>query len=942
MRFPKIIALTAFVVYALTLSRGMTTSSMGLTAAVAGWDWQPMANHPLTWLLTLPLHLLPAAWAAIALNLFFAALAALVLGLLARCVELFPWDSPPDAKKPWGARLPMLLAVAVCGLEFSFWKEAVAATGEMTDLLLVTAAIWCLLEFRAAKEMRWLNAASLVWGLGMAENWMMLPALPLFVAALIALRKMRFFKLDFLLRMALWGLVGFSQYALLPLANWLAPHSTLGFGDAWLATLRSTSTILHTLYDKFWAQHQLLVFAMLLYFLVPALPCFLRLKTQTSGNLSPIDRFQVGIFQVLRVALLAACLWLAFDPVVGPREIVRQQLGITMPLLTFDLVNALGIAFLAGNLSFAAQVPPQRRSRGALQKIHSLLRRQAATLLAGICLVAGVGLIVRNLPAILSFNRQPLSSFGGLMARSLPTEGGIVLGDDLVKLTVLQAALAGSAQGQHWRVVNVRTLPSPKYRARLERQFPAGWSGNAKDGEMKLNDLLQLLDGLSRTNRIFFLQPHNGDRLFELFSPWPTGAVHELKRYVPGRFDGAALSPQEIADEEKFWDDAWRDDVSGLDRTDMRPSRLESFLSRHLAIQPARQDQNSQLAHWYSEALNDWGVSLQQAGQLPAARRRFEQALTLITNNVAAEMNLNGCTNLLAGQKLNPASPAQIEEKFRSIRQLQQFINLYGDFDEPGIRCFLGNSWLEAGWPRQAWQEFEHARTLAPDAITPQLAQAQIYSRYRLDAEVFKTVGRLRPLVTNSPAGQTLEIELAMLEAKSWISQTNQLQANKILENLLLAHPESPAFSDMVFKAYLAFGELTNALAMTDAELAKTPDNIAALNNRAALLIQARNAAAAIPVLDHAMMLTNIPSIRLNRAIAYLQVTNTVAAEKDYNLLLDAAVDQFNVHFGLAQIAVNRGDTNLAVQHYELCLTNAPAGGPRWREIRARLDALKH
>jgi len=941
MRFPKFVALTAFVFYALTLSRGVTLTSMALTAKVTGWDWIPMTSRPLTWLLTLPFHLLPAGWTAIALNLLSAAIAALTLGLLARCIALFPWDCPPDEKKPWVAKLPVLVGVAVCGFEYSFWQEATAATGEMTDLLLLTSAIWCLLEYRAEKEMRWLSAAALVWGLGMAENWLMLITLPLFVAALIALRGLRFFQRDFVLRMALLGLAGFSPFIVLPLVNWLAPHSPFKFGEAWLAAFQITRGVFQTLYYSFWLQHRLLVMAVVLYFMVPAMPCFLRLKTQTTGNLSPIDRFQVGMFRALRVALLLACLWLAFDPVIGPREIVRQQLGISMPLLTFDLVNALGIAFLAGNLLYEMQVPARRRSRGVLEKAASLLQRHAATLLAATCLVVVAGLVARNLPSILAFNRQTLVGFGGLMARSLPPEGGIVLGDNPMKLAMLQAALAGKADGRRWQVVNLKILPNAKYRAMLERRSPTGWPGGTNDGDLKPNEVVQLLDGLSHTNRIFYLSPHNGDLLFERFGPVPAGAMHELKGYAGYSFGSPPLSPQAIAGEEQFWDEAWRDRMADLDQTGRRPSRWEAFLKKRLSIQPARHDQNVQLGRWYSASLNDWGVALQQAGQLAGAQRRFEQALTLNTNNMAAGSNLNCCTNLLAGNRLNLSGASQVAEKFRTPLQLVQRIDLDGDFDDPGIRCVLGNAWLSAGWARQSWQEFEHARRLAPDATTPQLAQAQIYSRLRFDADVFQTVSRLRPLVTNSPAGEALEVELAMLEAKSWISQTNAAQANRILERLLLAHPDSPTFSDMVFKAYLAFGEMTNALAITEAQLAKTPDSIAALNNKAALLIQARNPAAAIPVLDRALSLTNLPTIRLNRAIAYLQSTNTEAAEKDYALLLEAPVDQFSVHYGLGQIALNRGDTNLAVQHFNICLTNTPVEGPKWREIRSKLDTLK-
>ena len=63
-RFPVQTALAALFVYALTLSHGVTLASLPLTAQVAGWDSQPMNSQPLFLLLTLPLRLLPAGWAA--------------------------------------------------------------------------------------------------------------------------------------------------------------------------------------------------------------------------------------------------------------------------------------------------------------------------------------------------------------------------------------------------------------------------------------------------------------------------------------------------------------------------------------------------------------------------------------------------------------------------------------------------------------------------------------------------------------------------------------------------------------------------------------------------------------------------------------------------------------------------------------------------------------
>ena len=287
-RLPLLAALGAFVLYTVSLSHGVTANSLSLTAQVAGWDWTPMAGYPLLWLLTLPLRILPAAWVPWGLNFISAIAAALTLGLLARTVQLLPWDHSWDKVNRWAGALPVLLACALCGLEFSFWQEATAATGEMLDLLLLAASLWLLLEYRVRRESRWLDAAVLVWGLGMAENWLMLLALPLFVGGVIWLhgllfflqdrsirkrrggviwlRWLRLFRVGFLLRLAGLGLAGFSLYALLPLVNGLAPHSPWSLGHAWIVSLKQTKSMIWALYYKFWMTHRVLTLGLAAYY----------------------------------------------------------------------------------------------------------------------------------------------------------------------------------------------------------------------------------------------------------------------------------------------------------------------------------------------------------------------------------------------------------------------------------------------------------------------------------------------------------------------------------------------------------------------------------------------------------------------------------------------------------------------------------------------------
>ena len=338
-RFPFQVALGALVLYGLTLSHGVTLNSLALTAKVAGWDWRPMSSHPLLWLLTLPLRLLPAAWVAVNLNLFSAVCGAMTLGILTRSLELLPWCQPLGTLRGWSARLPILLAVAVCGLELSFWQNATAGTGEILDLLLLAAVVWCLLEYRAGKDVRWLKAAAVVWGAGMAEDWVMVFALPFFVGALVWLRKFDFFNLRFILSMAGLGLAGFAIYALLPMVNGLSPDSPWNLHSAWANSFKETKGVLVLIYFGFLATHRLVTVAILLFFLIPLLAILARFGNEDTKNKSPLDRMLIWIYRGVRVALLFFCVWLAFNPNFGPRQIVAQQIHVGLPMLTLSLIH---------------------------------------------------------------------------------------------------------------------------------------------------------------------------------------------------------------------------------------------------------------------------------------------------------------------------------------------------------------------------------------------------------------------------------------------------------------------------------------------------------------------------------------------------------------------------------------------------------------------------
>jgi len=171
-------------------------------------------------------------------------------------------------------------------------------------------------------------------------------------------------------------------------------------------------------------------------------------------------------------------------------------------------------------------------------------------------------------------------------------------------------------------------------------------------------------------------------------------------------------------------------------------------------------------------------------------------------------------------------------------------------------------------------------------------------------------------------------------------AQTNAANARNALQSVWLRHPDDAQIAHHVLKAYLAFGDFTNALQLLNTRLSKSPDDVTDLNNQAAILFASGHPADAIPVLDHVLALTNLPTARFNRASARLASHDYAAAEADYHELEKSGMELGRANYGLAVIAESRHDTNQAIHYLRLCLTNTPIGTPFWRQVSVQLQAL--
>ena len=924
-RLPVQVTLAALMVYAISLSHGVTLNSLPLTAKVAGWDWQPMNSQPLLWLFTLPLRWLPGGWVVWGLNLFSALCGALTLGLLARSLELADWDRPLQMLGAWPAKLPILLACVVCGLEFNFWREATAATGAMLETLLFAAAIFCLFQFRSSREFRWLPAAAFVWGLGMAENWLMLLTLPLFLIALLWQGQLSLLNKNLLLRLGLAGLAGFAIIIILPLANGLSPHSPWSFSEAWMNFLRNYKFLALNIYGVFWRSYRMTSLAVVVFFLVPILPAMIRMRDTGTLDKQFVDQFQVWLYRGLKSVILLACLWLAFDPVVGPRQLVLKQTGLALPFLSLDYLLGIGSGILTGNLLLAIFAKPPEIYRRP-NFFETAFERAAVPGCVVLLTLATLGLLTRNARAITEVNRQSLTQFGTAALHSLPP-GGILLCDDPQRLLVFQAAAAAQKQSRAWLTLDTHLLPSVAYRRQMANHYAGDWLTNLDQGQLNPAGVIKLINNLAQSNPICFLNRNFG-YLSEVFYLQSAGLTFGLHAYDENAIQPPPLTAETIAQNEKFWDDftpqldALRARCSAT-MTNPPPSLRAVYQRLHLQAVPPTQSRR--LCEWYAIALDDWGVQLQRAGQLPAAQRRLAQALALNGKNLAADVNWQSNSNLLAGTQQNLAAVDKLTTTLGSFPNLARFNFLYGPVDEPAFCYLLGNACYQVGLPRQSIQQFERAQALAPGVAAPQIALIRLYTRFHRETQAQELIQHLRAEIPTLPEKNTLDTELSLLEANTWLAQTNSANALNLLQSVLKKNPDDTRLADVVLHAYVSFGDYTNALELIQQKLAVAPDNLSSLFNQAAIFMRLGQFTNALPVLDHALTLSNLPPIRLTRAVARIEAGEYDAAEADYLELAKTATNNLPIYSGLAEIARRRHDTNRALEYLEHCLKARPA-----------------
>jgi tetratricopeptide (TPR) repeat protein len=914
-----------------------------------------MLQQPVLFLLTWPLRLLPAGWIPVGLNVLAAACASVTLGLLARSVALLPQESLPERQSVpandqprspafRSAWMPVVLAALALGLQLTFWENATTSPGEMVDLLLFAAVVWCVLEYRSDPRLYWLDRASFICGVALANSWAIAAFLPLVAAALIWSTRLRFFNVRFLqhieasawkkaipalasdgrffLRMALFGLAGLSLILLLPLLSGLSPDSPRSFWQALEEVARSYTVILHLLARVFRA-HKEVTFVLGAVVLAPLLVMSVAWRLfparQEKNRFDPVFL----IYWASHAFLLVLCLSITFDPPFSPRGL-STRLGVPLPFLPLCFLNALSLGYYS---SFILRLSTRYASRRRV--LLRALRWTAPKLAYALMGLMLIGLLGMNLPAVRVANGRQLEQYAGFIAGSLPPEGAVVFSADSTRLELLQAALDRQGKAGRYVAVDANAIPSERYRAWLKRTYPKHWTQEAvppisgalagpgtSDSLLDMAGVLRLMAELARSNRVCWLEANYGP-LTELFYLQPRGLIYELKPYAPDAFSGPALAATELPELETFWKrviEAGVDPVAKLLRDAEKPAPgLAASLMKqaHLTRQLPGIIRN--VAHWYSGALNGWGVLLQRQDQPQAATPCFAKAVDLNPDNLPARVNLKCNTNRLAGKELTLASPESLKEQLEKYRgNWAQVLAADGPLDDPTYCYWLSVVCAQNNLRRLAGQELERAHALAPNEFYPRLDLARLETACGMPDRALAMVAETRAVPKLQSLDPKLRVELDFAEARAWLAKTNEAKAEQILLSLLDVDPADSAMRDRVKMAFVAIGSYTNVLRMTDQELQLSPDNVQALVQKGLLCMRLGDFSNAIPLFSRALTLTNSYPVWLWRANAHVQIGELDEATDAYQQALRAFPASSDPYDGLAEVAWRRGDTNSA------------------------------
>lgn len=942
-RLPWVVGSAALLLYLFTLNHWISFVNMPQVAKVSGFSWQSELLNPVYFLVSSPLRLLPPQWAPMAVNLLSALCGALVIGLLTRAVLLLPQDRTHQQRERESSEfgtlsgrfawLPPVLAAAVGGLQLSFWQHATNGTPDMVNLVLFAYVVRALLEHRADGQDAWLAKAALAYGALMTSDWLAVGLFPAFLAALIALKGLSFFKGSFLMRVLLCGVIGLSLYFLLPVLVALSKSEPIGFWVALKANLGTEKSMILMFPKK--------VFLLLsLTSLVPVLVLSFKWSSYFGDTSQLGITMATTVFHIAHLALLLISLWVMFDPSFSPRHS-----GFGQPFLMLYLFSALSVGYYSGYFLLVFR-PILTRSRRTISG-NRLLHRLAIGVIALLTLLAPAVLLIKNLPVVRETNRSALADYARLTAETLP-KSGYLLADDPRRGLLVKLWLARLGRIKDFVVVETWPLQSPQYHQHLKQLHGERWpfapSGtNTTDLPIPV-DALKLL---AQVGDLFYIHPSFGI-FFEYFHLEPHGMLYRLRPFSGMELLPPPLPAEVIAENEAYWSKATAEVFPKLTKaiTPPEPGAKPTFrgwLIKKMRLPDEPPGETRTTGALISRSLNYWGVEIQKTGNLEKAADYFETARQLNPDNVVAVANLEFNRKYRAGERSPVVMPNSVEDRFGDkYRSWDQVLGANGPFDEPNLTYAQGFTFMRQGLLRQAASAFERVHAFAPDDIASRLWLAQLNLLARQPERSLEFSRDLVEHPERFELNDTNRVDALSLAARAYIAGQKPEQAVNMLEAAVKTSPTNTYLLANVTGIYSEHGRFSNALANIERQLRLNPDDPASLLNKGFCYIQMKNYPEAVRTMTHLLTLTtNNPNALLNRAIAYLQNDQLDEARQDYEALLDLHPNARQIYYGLGEIAYRRKETNAAIAHYESYRSNAPPDTAESKFVEKRLLELR-
>jgi tetratricopeptide (TPR) repeat protein len=968
---PWLLGAAMFALYWFTVNHWVSLLNIGAVAQTTGLTWQPQMLNPLAYLATLPLRWLAPASVPLALNLFAAACAALALVVLARCVALLPHDRTETERQReksdfsfltgWPAWWPPIFAVVVCGLQLTLWQHATNFTGEAFDLLLFAVVVWQLLEHRLDERDGRLYFAAFVFGAGMTNNCALFGFIPLFLAAIIWLKGLMFFRIHFLGRLFACGFIGLLFLAVIPVMAKMTGSYPIGLGDALKPSLMLDWSVIRAIKSGGVLRN---VALMSLTTLLPLLVMGIRWSA-SFGDSSRLGMALTNLMvHIVYAAIFSVGVWICLNPPFSPEHLLAMPF-MSSPCLPLYFLAALGIGYFCGYflLVFGRKSVPSRRVEPQQPLPEGML--WLCPVVVGFTFVSTViivgALYYRNHEIIKRQNDNTLLKYAELATQNLPRPGAILLCDsddsarDLpLRSFLIQSMLIRQGRWQDYPVVDTQSLQWLPYQRFLHRRFPKvmpAASDEKSMGGLAPLAVYNLVGQLAKSNTVCYLNPSYG-YYFEQFYLEPHGMNYRLKPLPEDTLLPPVLEPPLVALNEKFWAEAasefppvekslgiQKDLASGFVNFPRGPF---GWLLMHLHANPEPDMNDIMAGRIYSRSLNYWGVHQQRANALAAAKNHFTNAIKINPDNVAAAVNLKFNQALRTGSTAGVELTRITADQFGKYRGWNEILNANGPFDETSFVFENAVMLMQSGLMKQAVVPFTRVRQLLPDNLAARLFLAQIYIFAKqpdraLDAlnDPLTQPGKFFLTTSNST-------EINILAASIYFQKDDNEKAVALMDTEVDRHPEDDTLLQAVTQAYFLRGLYTNALPHISRKLVRSPNDPLWLFGQGYASLQVKQYDDAINAMSHYLnIVTNDASARFNRALAYLQSERLPEARQDYATLQTTYTNSFQVAYGLGEIAWRTRDTNAAIRNYQLYLANAPTNTAEATNILTRLAELR-